>query len=550
MTPASPRVSIVLVGHNQGEWLPLALRSFRAQTLQDFEVIAVDSGSSDGSRSSIARASEEPWPHRYVHMGTPDNIGLSRGRNLGAREACGEYLLFVDADDELAPTFLEKTVAALERDRHASFAFTDVELLGAYRGYLTKRSFTLPELLHSNRIVVTTLMKRSLYVELDGFDIDNFGYCEDWDFWIRALKAGHHGVHVAEPLFRYRRRFGSLVDYTGRMEQPIRAYLTVKHAELHREPVVESARRLLARLPDGWLRWPPMSASSEFGAVYERHRGNCFVGLGYLRALLTEGDCATSQRVLDEMNDLGGSETRTRLQAEIDATRATRDAGSRGAGAAIVDSLPAAWIESLTSEERSHLSGNLDQLPPGDRVDAAVRLRSPQLRRVTARTRGAAGASAGIELESRDGGWVRLTSVRPEAEARSWLATLQGPCPRHLVVVGLGLGYLLDVLESDGVDVRVLAIEPEPATVPWLLARRDLSRWLDEDRLVLTWRQPYPTIEDVLARWGVSGRPATLVNPALQRHRGGAVVWIRAALERAVASAHDLRSPKTADAAA
>ena len=336
----------MVVGHDQGQWLPLALASLRAQTFRNFEVIAVDSGSADESARILGLESTATWPGRYVHLGTPDNVGLSRGRNLGAHEARGTYLLFVDADDELAPTFLQKTVAALESDPGASFAFTDVELLGAYRGYLTKRPFTLPELLQSNRIVVTTLMRRELYVELDGFDPANFGYCEDWDFWIRALKAGHRGVHVPEPLFRYRRRFGSLVDYTERMQVAIRVYLTVKDADLHPPMVVASAHRFLEGLPDGWLRWPPMSRAADFRSVYERHRGNVFAGLGYLRALLSEGDYDTSRLVLDEMTDLAGSAARARLEAEINCGQASRAAGANGlnAGTAVLVSLPSSGL--------------------------------------------------------------------------------------------------------------------------------------------------------------------------------------------------------------
>ena len=526
----TPRVSLVLVGHDQGPWLTLALRSVRAQTFRDYEIIAVDSGSHDDSLAILERESVGPWPGRYVHFGTPDNVGLSRGRNLGAQEARGEFLLFVDADDELAPTFLEKTVGALEADPGASFAFTDVELLGAYRGFLAKRPFDLPELLHSNRIVVTTLMKRSLYVELGGFDPANFGYCEDWDFWIRALKAGHRGVHVAEPLFRYRRRFGSLVDYTGRMDQAIRAHLTVKHAELHAAHVVDSARRFLSALPDDWLAWPPMSKPSEFRSVYARHRGNVFVGLGYVRALLNEDDCEGAQEVLDELSALHGTPAGAKLQAEIDCVRT-----SKGSGAAIIECLPPAWTGKLTPTERAQLGSSLDLLRGPDRVDAALLLGASQVRRAALSSGGGPGAVAtGIEIEADNGGWVRLTSVRADAEARSWLATLRGACPRVLIVVGLGLGHLLDVLEADGADVRVLALEPEPATVPWLLSRRDWTRWLSEDRLALAWRQPYVAIEDVLSRWGVSDRPTLLISPALQRHRGGAVVWIRAALERAI----------------
>ena len=102
-----------------------------------------------------------------------------------------------------------------------------------------------------------------------------------------------------------------------------------------------------------------------------------------------------------------------------------------------------------------------------------------------------------------------------------------------LVVIGLGAGYILDVLDTRGWNGRVLAIEPEPSLVPHLRARRDLAPWLDADRLRILTAPDYAGADDCWRWFDESGEaPPLIVNPAIARIRPEATYGARTLVER------------------
>lgn len=107
------KVSIVIPVYNVSRYLRRCLDSIARQTFRDFEVIAVDDGSTDGS-GKLLDDYEASFPMRRIHQ---PNRGLSAARNAAMDAARGEYLLMVDSDDCIHPRLLELTVRAAESDR-------------------------------------------------------------------------------------------------------------------------------------------------------------------------------------------------------------------------------------------------------------------------------------------------------------------------------------------------------------------------------------------------------------------------------------------------
>lgn len=107
--PVRPLVSVVIPNYNYGRTLRLCLPAVQRQTYPNLEIIVVDDGSTD---DSVAVA--ESFGVRVVHTG--GRKGVSTGRNIGAAEAAGQILFFLDSDVELAPDAVEQAVAALEAD--------------------------------------------------------------------------------------------------------------------------------------------------------------------------------------------------------------------------------------------------------------------------------------------------------------------------------------------------------------------------------------------------------------------------------------------------
>ncbi|MBI1942749.1 MAG: glycosyltransferase [Betaproteobacteria bacterium] len=116
MLSRAPRLSLVVPVYNGEHLLPDFLRSVAAQTLPagEFEIIAVDDGSTDGSPAILKKYSGEMPGLRVVRQ---ENGGLSEARNTGMREARGEWLAFADADDFVAPATYARWLAGAEQGR-------------------------------------------------------------------------------------------------------------------------------------------------------------------------------------------------------------------------------------------------------------------------------------------------------------------------------------------------------------------------------------------------------------------------------------------------
>lgn len=111
-----PRLSLVVPVYNVAAWLPEFLETLKAQTLAagEFEIIAVDDGSTDESPAILGKYSDEMKNLRVVRK---ENGGLSAARNTGLEHAAGEWLAFADSDDRVAPDTYARWLAAAEADR-------------------------------------------------------------------------------------------------------------------------------------------------------------------------------------------------------------------------------------------------------------------------------------------------------------------------------------------------------------------------------------------------------------------------------------------------
>lgn len=122
---ATPLVSVVMPCFNAAVHLPKSVGSVLAQTFADWELIAIDDGSTDGTLAWL-RAQSDP----RIRVLSQPNQGVSRARNAGLAAARGRYVAFLDADDTWAPSFLEKMSAALASRPDAVLAYCGWQNLG------------------------------------------------------------------------------------------------------------------------------------------------------------------------------------------------------------------------------------------------------------------------------------------------------------------------------------------------------------------------------------------------------------------------------------
>lgn len=127
-----PRVSVVIPTYNRGNLIGQAIDSVLAQSYSDFEIIVSDDGSTDDTAARVARYGDRV---RYVRTA---NGGVAHARNVGTREARGDYLAYLDSDDRYYPYALELQTQLL--DRFPEVAFVCAEMSGFDdHGYFERR---------------------------------------------------------------------------------------------------------------------------------------------------------------------------------------------------------------------------------------------------------------------------------------------------------------------------------------------------------------------------------------------------------------------------
>jgi hypothetical protein len=146
-------------------------------------------------------------------------------------------------------------------------------------------------------------------------------------------------------------------------------------------------------------------------------------------------------------------------------------------------------------------------------------------------------ADAVLSVCTGDGRWVRMHSQRdPITEADHLIApAFESIEPALIVVIGLGLGYVLDALERRSSRTKVLALEPVPASLRPMLARRDWSAWLNQGRLRLLVAPDYSGASDAWQDFDAdASTPPIIVHPVLAHHITDGVVRARTVVDRIV----------------
>lgn len=219
MTMSSPFFTIVIPALNEEKFLPSLLKDLSKQALRDFEVILVDAESKD---QTVAKAKQftDSLPKLIILSTSRHNVSYSR--NLGAKNASGKYLIFIDADSRLPSYFLSGLHYRLESHRTDMFTCwcqsDDKDAVNKATAN-TMNIFIETSLLLDSPAALGALIgiKRSIFSKTKGFDT-KVTFAEDAEFVNRVYKLGHNFKVFRDPRFVYSmRRFkrtGALKIFT------------------------------------------------------------------------------------------------------------------------------------------------------------------------------------------------------------------------------------------------------------------------------------------------------------------------------------------------
>jgi len=180
-----PTVSVVIPAYNAERYIGETLESVLAQTYRDFEIVVVDDGSTDGTREIVRNYGE---PVRLVEQ---PNSGPAAARNRGIREARGELIAFIDADDLWLPEKLALQMPMFA-DEEVGLVCCRVQLIdesGRELPTSEREKFSgwaFEKLLEGNFIGTSTVVARRAALEEAGLFPEDLVWCEDWCLWLRV----------------------------------------------------------------------------------------------------------------------------------------------------------------------------------------------------------------------------------------------------------------------------------------------------------------------------------------------------------------------------
>jgi glycosyltransferase involved in cell wall biosynthesis len=201
-----PFVSVVIPCYNRVSFLHETLQSLESQTTTDIEVIVVNDGSDD---PSCLRCLHELRAGGRVRVLDLPHGGVSAARNAGAVAARSEFLMFLDSDDLLDPTAIEKLGWALVTRPDAAFVYSGTVHFGDITA-VCYDEFDAARLTRENYLTVTCIIRRDIFLSMGGHDTAMLDSHEDYDFWLRLVGQGYQGALFREPLFFYRRHSSGL----------------------------------------------------------------------------------------------------------------------------------------------------------------------------------------------------------------------------------------------------------------------------------------------------------------------------------------------------
>lgn len=197
-----PKVSIIIPCYNQGKYVAEAINSALRQTFEDIEIVCVNDGSTDNS-VEIIKSFENKYKN-FIFLNNEENRGVIYSRNFAIKNCNGTYILPLDADDIIEPTYVEKAVKILDNNPNIGIVYCKAKIFGNYDKYWNLKPFNKSDILYENCIFCSALFRKSDFLKIGGYN-NNMKYgCEDHDLWLSFIEQGLEVFQINEILFSYR----------------------------------------------------------------------------------------------------------------------------------------------------------------------------------------------------------------------------------------------------------------------------------------------------------------------------------------------------------
>ena len=194
------KVSVIMPCYNDGAYIEESVASVRAQTYENIELIIIDDGSDDSHTLETLKQLERNGA-TILHT---SHLRPAGARNAGIAIASGKYILPLDSDDTIEPTYIAQAVAVMEKNEAIGVVYCHADLFGKESGPWHLKEYSLENMLVDNVVFVTALFRREDWVTVGGFRTTMKYGLEDYDFWLSILELGRDIYQLPDTLFHYR----------------------------------------------------------------------------------------------------------------------------------------------------------------------------------------------------------------------------------------------------------------------------------------------------------------------------------------------------------
>ena len=200
-----PVISVIIPFYNSGKYIEQTVVSVLNQTFPYYEILIIDDGSKD--EESLNKLLEIEKMDNRIKIYHKENEGLAATRDFGATKSSetSKYLMFLDDDDLIEPTFFECAYWTLETNKEASWAYSDSIGFGTME-YTWNKFFDSEKQKKVNELISETFVRKEAFREVNGYELREKAVNEDWNFWLKLLAKGRYPVHMSFYGQWYRRK--------------------------------------------------------------------------------------------------------------------------------------------------------------------------------------------------------------------------------------------------------------------------------------------------------------------------------------------------------
>ena len=240
----SKLVSIIIPCFNQEKYITDAIMSAENQTYKDIEIVFIDDCSTDGSLE-VANELKKKYTNIVV-LKNETNLGVVDSRNKAIDVAKGFYILPLDGDDTIEPTYIEKAVKVFDENPDVGFVYCKARKFGAVNEDWNLPKFNKESFIFGNCIVNSSLYRKSDFIKLGKYKSYMYSWTEDYDLWMSFVEAGLLPYRIDKILYNHREfDNGSRTQLTTK--DP---YFARREYLLHHTKLYADSRECISRIFD------------------------------------------------------------------------------------------------------------------------------------------------------------------------------------------------------------------------------------------------------------------------------------------------------------